>query len=64
MTTDQAHKAGQRAARAASHGDEDGSRVLCRDVVRAATELSRHGKRDQAEALCAAFERGYGHEEG
>jgi hypothetical protein len=64
MTTDQAHKAGQRARRAEARGDEDGARVLVRDVVRAATDLQRRGQRDRGQALCAAFERGYGHGEG
>jgi len=64
MTTDQAYKAGQRARRASDRGDETASRVLVRDVVRAATDLQRRGQRDRGQALAAAFERGYGHEEG
>jgi hypothetical protein len=64
MTTDQAHKLGQRAARAASRGDEDGARVLVRDVVRAATDLQQRGQRDKAQALASAFERGYDGGEG
>jgi hypothetical protein len=64
MTTEQAHRLGQRAARAASRGDEDGARALVRDVVGAATDLTRRGQRDRGQALAAAFERGYGHEEG
>lgn len=59
MTTNVAYKAGQRAARAESRGDEGTARALFRDVVRAATDLSRRGKREQASALCEAYERGY-----
>ena len=64
MTTDQAYTLGQRAARADTRGDEDGAKVLVRDVVRAATDLQRRGQRDRGKALATAFERGYGHEEG
>jgi len=59
MTTNVAYKAGQRAARAEAHGDEAASRALFRDVIRAATDLQRRGKREQANALCAAYERGH-----
>jgi hypothetical protein len=62
MTTAQGYKAGQRARRAEAHGDELASRALFRDVVREATRLQRRGQGGQAQALCAAFERG--HEEG
>jgi hypothetical protein len=58
MTTDQACRLGQRARRASDQGDEDAARVLVRDVVRAATDLQRRGKRQEATALTAAFERG------
>jgi hypothetical protein len=64
MTIEQAYTLGQRAARAEARGDEDGARVLVRDVVRAATDLQHRGQRDRGKALAAAFERGYGHEEG
>jgi hypothetical protein len=64
MTTEYAYKLGERARRAEARGDEDGARVLVRDVVRAATELSRRGRRDQADALCTAFEHGCHGEEG
>jgi hypothetical protein len=60
MTTDQAHKMGQRAGRAEARGDEDGARALFRDVVRAATDLQRRGKRQEATALAEAFEHGHG----
>jgi hypothetical protein len=56
MTTNVAYRAGQRAARARTHGDEAASRALFRDVVWAATYAKdkAHGR-----ALAAAFERGY-----
>jgi hypothetical protein len=60
MTEVVAYRLGQRAARAANKGDEDGARALVRDVVRVATDLSRRGQRDRGQALAAAFERGYG----
>lgn len=64
MTIDVAYKAGQRARRAEAQGDELASRALFRDVVREATRLQRRGQREQAAALCAWFERGYGREYG
>jgi hypothetical protein len=55
MTTAQAYKLGQRAARAEAKGDEDAARALVRDVVRAASYAK---DKAQGQALCAAFEQG------
>ena len=55
MTIEQAYTLGQRAAQAASKGDEDGARALVRDVVRAASYAK---DKAQGQALCAAFEQG------
>jgi hypothetical protein len=43
-------------------GQSQYGRACFRAVVREATELQRKGQREQADALCAAFERGYGGE--
>jgi hypothetical protein len=51
---------GMAAARAEARGDSQYADSCFRAVVREATRLSQRGQREQAEALCEAFERGYG----
>ena len=51
---------GMAAARAEARGDEEYARACFRAVLRAATDLQRRGKREEAAMLCAAFERGHG----
>jgi hypothetical protein len=61
MTTDQAQKAGQRAARAEARGDELAARTLFRDVIREATRLRQRDQADLAIAVCVAY--GHGHDQ-
>jgi hypothetical protein len=64
MTTDQAQKAGQRAARAEARGDELAASALFRDVIREATRMRQRGQDELAIALCVAYGHGHDQEEG
>lgn len=58
MTPARAYRLGVRSAMAEQRGDDAGRRALVADVIRAATDLQRRGKRDAAEALVWAHEDG------
>ncbi len=60
MSTTGAQANGFAAARAEARGDQERASRLFQAVIREATRLQRRGRRREADALVAAFQRGHG----